>query len=268
MCPATGSSACDATRRPGRQRPGPGAAADPALRHQRQPGAADHRPGLRPDLLPRRGRRPAHRPDPRRRIVLRPGQPLRRRLPQRRLDQLHHPTPDQRHRRRTLRLPVHHHHRRTGGHRPRRRLHPGQRPDHRRRDRLHPPGATRSRKAGPGFYVTGCTATTAAPTSAASPRSPPTTPGLFLTSDPDTSELRIGLQFTTTAQTSLTSLPLATSRRPTRTHRRRPAPSPSTTAKSTSTPPPASNPPTPSTPGSSPTAPKSPIRAVRVGGGN
>jgi hypothetical protein len=35
-----------------------------------------------------------------------------------------------------------------------------------------------------------------------------TAPGLFLTTDPDTRELRIGLQFATTALTSLTSLPL------------------------------------------------------------
>src|SRR5262249_43154660 len=33
-------------------------------------------------------------------------------------------------------------------------------------------------------------------------------PGLFLTTDPDTNQLRIGLQFQTQAQTSLTSLPL------------------------------------------------------------
>jgi hypothetical protein len=35
-----------------------------------------------------------------------------------------------------------------------------------------------------------------------------TKPGLFLTSDPDTGEVRIGLQFSTPAQTSLSSLPL------------------------------------------------------------
>ena len=62
-------------------------------------------------------------------------------------------------------------------------------------------------QAGPGFYVTGCRdysstnfCRLAQVTS--------TKPGLFLTSDPDTGELRIGLQFQTTAQTSLTSLPL------------------------------------------------------------
>ncbi len=50
-------------------------------------------------------------------------------------------------------------------------------------------------------------ATTAAPTSVASPRSPPPT-RTVPRRDPDTGELRIGLQFQTTAQTSLTSLPL------------------------------------------------------------
>ena len=62
-------------------------------------------------------------------------------------------------------------------------------------------------QAGPGFYVTGCRdysstnfCRLAQVTS--------TKPGLFLTTDPDTGELRIGLQLQTTAQTSLTSLPL------------------------------------------------------------
>ena len=62
-------------------------------------------------------------------------------------------------------------------------------------------------EAGTGFYVTGCSdysgnsfCRIAKPTS--------TAPALFLTSDPGSGDLRIGLQFATIAQTSLTSLPL------------------------------------------------------------
>lgn len=62
-------------------------------------------------------------------------------------------------------------------------------------------------EAGSGFYVTGCTdysgynyCRIANPTS--------TAPALFLTTDPDNGDLRIGLQFKTLAQTSLSSFPL------------------------------------------------------------
>ncbi len=65
------------------------------------------------------------------------------------------------------------------------------------------PGA----QAGSGFYVTGCTDNRGT-NACRLAKITATTPGLFLTSDPDTLELRIGLQFRTTAQTSLTSLPL------------------------------------------------------------
>jgi hypothetical protein len=62
-------------------------------------------------------------------------------------------------------------------------------------------------QAGPGFYVTGCADYTGTNYCRVASITA-TAPGLFLTSDPDSQELRIGLQFATTALTSLTSLPL------------------------------------------------------------
>jgi hypothetical protein len=62
-------------------------------------------------------------------------------------------------------------------------------------------------QAGQGFYVTGCRDYSASAFCRLA-QVTSTKPGLFLTSDPDTGELRIGLQFQTAAQTSLTSLPL------------------------------------------------------------
>jgi hypothetical protein len=66
------------------------------------------------------------------------------------------------------------------------------------------PGA----QAGPGFYVNGCAGDYTGTNFCRLAQITSTAPGLFLTSDPGTSELRIGLQFATTALTSLTSLPL------------------------------------------------------------
>ncbi len=65
------------------------------------------------------------------------------------------------------------------------------------------PGA----QAAQGFYVTGC-ADSRGSNACRLANITTTGPGLFLSTDPDTGELRIGLQFTTTAQTSLASLPL------------------------------------------------------------
>jgi hypothetical protein len=65
------------------------------------------------------------------------------------------------------------------------------------------PGA----QAGPGFYIAGCHDYSGSNFCRLAQIST-TKPGLFLTTDPDTGELRIGLQFATAAQTSLTSLPL------------------------------------------------------------
>jgi hypothetical protein len=62
-------------------------------------------------------------------------------------------------------------------------------------------------QAGPGFYVSGCS-DYSGNNSCRVASITTTSPGLFLTADPDTQELRIGLQLTTTAQSSLTSLPL------------------------------------------------------------
>jgi hypothetical protein len=62
-------------------------------------------------------------------------------------------------------------------------------------------------QAGPGFYDTGC-ADYSGNNYCRITQITATAPGLFLTTDPDTSELRLGLQFSTTAQTSLTSLRL------------------------------------------------------------
>jgi hypothetical protein len=63
-------------------------------------------------------------------------------------------------------------------------------------------------QAGPGFYVNGCTGDYSGTNFCRLAQITATAPGLFLTSDPDTGELRIGLQLQTQAQTSLTSLPL------------------------------------------------------------
>jgi len=62
--------------------------------------------------------------------------------------------------------------------------------------------------AGHGFYVNGCTGDYTGTNFCRLAPITATAPGLFLTTDPDTSELRIGLQFATQAQISLTSLPL------------------------------------------------------------
>jgi hypothetical protein len=63
-------------------------------------------------------------------------------------------------------------------------------------------------EAGSGFYLTGCTGDYTGTNFCRLAQITSTAPGLFLTTDPETSELRIGLQFATTALTSLTSLPL------------------------------------------------------------
>jgi hypothetical protein len=62
-------------------------------------------------------------------------------------------------------------------------------------------------KASTGFYVTGC-ADYSGNNFCNIAKITGSAPGLFLTADPDTDELRIGLQLTTTAHTSPTSLPL------------------------------------------------------------
>jgi hypothetical protein len=62
-------------------------------------------------------------------------------------------------------------------------------------------------KASSGFYVTGC-ADYSGNNSCNIAKITGSAPGLFLTVDPDTDELSIGLQLTTTAHTSPTSLPL------------------------------------------------------------
>ena len=64
------------------------------------------------------------------------------------------------------------------------------------------PGSTLTK-----LYLTGCTDYANSNTCRVA-NITTTKPGLFLTADPDTQELRIGLQFTNTAQTSLKSLPL------------------------------------------------------------
>ena len=259
VCPATGSTACDATADPVAN------GLDQAkLRIQvydvQQPGAAAHRPGVQPDLLPRRERRPAHRPDPRRRIGLHPGQPLRRRLPQRRLDRpparpptngtvggrfgyLSTTTTDEQE------VTAH-----VGGStqashpiivdavdftphsatrspsRPRLLRH---RLPRLQRYQLLPPR--------PGHHHQTRTV----------PHQRPRHPTADRTAVHSASQTPHHC-----AQTSLASLPLQqVAGQPE--HTVAAAPSTSTTAKSTSTPPPASNPPTPSTPGSSATAPRS-----------
>jgi hypothetical protein len=63
-------------------------------------------------------------------------------------------------------------------------------------------------EAGPGFYLTGCAGDYTGTNFCRLAPITATAPGLFLTTDPQTSELHIGLQFATTALTSLTSLPL------------------------------------------------------------
>ena len=63
-------------------------------------------------------------------------------------------------------------------------------------------------QAGPGFFVNGCTSDYTGTNFCRLAEITSTAPGLFLTTDPDSRELRIGLQFATTALTSLTSLPL------------------------------------------------------------
>ena len=115
------------------------------------------------------------------------------------------PGPRPSHRRWPLRLRVHHHHHEQESP-PTSAARRARRSDHRHGYQLHPPGghpAPRPARllrhrlhrdySGSNYFRI-----------AAAP--PP--PGLFLTTDPDTDELRIGLQFTTTAQTSLSSLPL------------------------------------------------------------
>jgi hypothetical protein len=69
------------------------------------------------------------------------------------------------------------------------------------------PTAQRNVTASSGFYVTGC-ADYSEVTYCRIASITATTPGLFLTHDPDTGELRIGLQFASSAQTSPGSLPL------------------------------------------------------------
>ena len=167
--------------------------------------ALSARPGVQADLLPRRQRRPAHRPDPRGWVRVHPGQPVRRGLPQRRLDRHPGASPGQWPGRWTVRLPVHHLHRRTRGHRPRRRVHRGQRSDRRRGSSFNPQVQLEPRPAqgSTSRAARDNTGTDVCRTRQGHRHHTGTVPH----HRPRHQELLIGLQFATTAQTSLTSLP-------------------------------------------------------------